>query len=406
MKAVSRQLIELLQQLSGFLGKLRGCLHDQGNVLIAAHVLVLQAGHALSLEPHPGAGLGSFLYIVQHLAVHGIHHHGAAEGRHGVRNGHIGIQVVILTVEVGILVHQHLHHQIAPRSSVKAGLTLFRNAHAHAAADARRNRNLNLLAAGGITAAAAGGALILDDLSAAAAIRAGLHVADGAEERLLRINHLSLAAALRAHLRARSRLGAGPAAGGAGVLQIQGQRLGRPEYRLHEADPHARADAGSLHRSARIASGSSASEQVPENISEHVAEVCAVKIESTAAEAAGSVKSGMPELVILPALLGIAQNGIGLRGLLELCRGLLPRIDVRMVFLGQLPVGLLDFLFCRAFADAQNLIIISLLFCHMRCSHTNCRNCVYMTQPGTVSRPGLQQFSAPPGVPLRRYTSR
>ena len=73
----------------------------------------------------------------------------------------------------------------------------------------------------------------------------------------------------------------------------------------------------------------------------------------------------MTELVILPPLLRIAQNRIGLRCLLEFLLGILVAgIHIRMLFLCQLPVSFLDLLLAGISVHAKDLIIISFLLCH------------------------------------------
>src|SRR5262249_18000663 len=60
------------------------------------------------------------------------------------------------------------------------------------------------------------------------------------------------------------------------------------------------------------------------------------------------------ELVVLAALVGVAEHLVRLVDFLELrLGGLVARIDVRMVLARQLPVRLLDFLFRRGLRDAE-----------------------------------------------------
>ena len=66
-----------------------------------------------------------------------------------------------------------------------------------------------------------------------------------------------------------------------------------------------------------------------------------------------------PELVVLPALVGIAEHLVGLVDLLELRLGrLVARIDVRVVLARKLPERLLDFLFRRRFRDAERGVVV------------------------------------------------
>jgi hypothetical protein len=71
----------------------------------------------------------------------------------------------------------------------------------------------------------------------------------------------------------------------------------------------------------------------------------------------------MPETVISFSFLDVAQDFIGFRSFLELLFGvLIPFVAVRVILLRQFTVGLLDLIRPCAFANAENLIIVS--FCH------------------------------------------
>lgn len=73
-------------------------------------------------------------------------------------------------------------------------------------------------------------------------------------------------------------------------------------------------------------------------------------------------KNLVPELVVLLTLGRVAQDLIRLGDLFELRLGrFVIGIDVRMVFSGQAPVGLLDLFLRDAPADAKDLIIVPLI---------------------------------------------
>ena len=74
----------------------------------------------------------------------------------------------------------------------------------------------------------------------------------------------------------------------------------------------------------------------------------------------------MAELIVLLALLGVAEDAVRLGSLLKLGFCLLVSgIGVRMVFLGELSVRFLKRILVRVPGDAQDLIIISLALCHL-----------------------------------------
>ena len=258
--------------------------------------------------------------------------------------------------------YDHFHKKIASGSSVHAGLTLVADADALSVVDTGRNGYLDGLLAADITRAAAVRALVLDDLSASSAVRACLHISNSAEEGLLREHHLALAAALGAHLRSSPGLGARSRAGRAWILEIKCDLLLDAGDRFEECDPHAGADIGPLHRTV-CRPASSAAEEISEQVSENIAEIGRIEIE--AAKTAASVERRKTKLIVLRTLLRVAQDRIGLRGLLEFgFRILVAGVHVRMVFFGQFPVRLLYIFLGRVFGNSKHFIVITFLFSH------------------------------------------
>src|SRR5262249_61018327 len=75
----------------------------------------------------------------------------------------------------------------------------------------------------------------------------------------------------------------------------------------------------------------------------------------------GARPSGVAESGVGPPLLLVAEYVVGLLDLLELLlRGLVARVDVRVEFPCQSPVGLFDLRLGGALRDAQNLVVIPL----------------------------------------------
>ena len=65
---------------------------------------------------------------------------------------------------------------------------------------------------------------------------------------------------------------------------------------------------------------------------------------------------------VLAGLVRLAQDGVGLRGLLELDLGArVPLVAVRVVLQRQLAVGLLDFVLTGAFVDAKDFVVVALI---------------------------------------------
>lgn len=146
------------------------------------------------------------------------------------------------------------------------------------------------------------------------------------------------------------------------ILQHQFDLLLAAESRLLKFDPHTGPDILSLHRPI-VGSSATAAKEISENISENIREIHPGEIKS--AGSTGSVEGGMTKLIILPPLLRIAQNRIGLRCLLEFLLGILVAgIHIRMIFFCQLSVSFLDLLLAGISVHAKDLIIISFLLCH------------------------------------------
>ena len=95
----------------------------------------------------------------------------------------------------------NLHQKVSSRSSVDARLTFLADPDALSVINACRNRNLDLLAAAGVSGSMSVGTLITDDLSGAAAVRTGLYVSNGSEDGLLGISNLSGSLTFRTGLR-------------------------------------------------------------------------------------------------------------------------------------------------------------------------------------------------------------
>ncbi len=127
------------------------------------------------------------------------------------------------------------------------------------------------------------------------------------------------------------------------------------------------------------AAGGAAAKAAAEEAAEDVPQIAKVEAaletaaETTGACAIAGIHPGKAELVVALALVAVAEDLIGLVDLLESGLGLLVAgVQVRVVLLGQLPVGLLNLCLCGALLDAQDFIVVSFLFCHPH-SHPICR---------------------------------
>ena len=75
------------------------------------------------------------------------------------------------------------------------------------------------------------------------------------------------------------------------------------------------------------------------------------------------VNAGMTVLIISRAFLAVRENFVGLFGFLEVFFSFrVVRVAVRVMFHGQLAVGLLDFVIGGVTIDAENVVKVA--FCH------------------------------------------
>src|SRR5262249_36736656 len=112
---------------------------------------------------------------------------------------------------------------------------------------------------------------------------------------------------------------------------------------------------------ARGAAAAAGPEEVPEaeEVPEHVPEV-GEDLRVEAAEASAPADSGAAELIVAASSLRVGEDGVGLRGLLELLLGVLvPGVLVGMVLDREAAVGLLDRSGIRVPGNAQDLVVVS-----------------------------------------------
>ena len=133
----------------------------------------------------------------------------------------------------------HFHQKISSGAAVHARLSFFTDPDALAVIDTGRDRYCDLLAAAGITLTTTVRTLLFHDLTGTAAVRTGLHISNHPEKRLLGIDHLAFAAALRTGFRRGSGLGSCSMTGGTFILQIQLQLLLTAENSFLKGDRHA-----------------------------------------------------------------------------------------------------------------------------------------------------------------------
>jgi hypothetical protein len=213
-----------------------------------------------------------------------------------------------------------------------------------------------------LPAAVAGRAGLVVDQLPTAARRAGLvHRERTADRR----HHEAVAVAGRAPVRAGARLAPGARAGRAGRVGRDPQRHGDAVERLGEPDGRRGLEVGTAGRPGLRAPGTcSEAEEVAEQVAEAapaagpVAEqVLQVDGAGVAAAAGGEParREELARLVVLLALVRVADDVVGLGDLLELLvLGAVVGVRVRVVGARELAVGLLDLVGRRGLADAEH----------------------------------------------------
>ena len=135
------------------------------------------------------------------------------------------------------------------------------------------------------------------------------------------------------------------------------RRLGAREG-LVEGDLEIEAQIGPARRAAAPA----ASAAEPEEVAEDVGEVREdVRVEAGPARSTGARHAGVAEAVVPRALVGVAQDGVGLGGLLELLfGGRVALIAIGVVLQRQLAIRALDVLLAGILRDAEDLVVVPL----------------------------------------------
>ncbi len=346
-----RDLVEFPEQLLLAFSQLHRCLDDDVNHQIARGMAAdIADAFAPEAEDLGALRLRGNPYVGG--AVEGGDLDFAAQGCGGETDWHLAMQVVTIALEDGVLLDVNLHVEIPRRPTVDTGFAMAAMTQAHAVIDPRRNLHFEGLLPLDAPRAAAGGAGLRNDAAAAMAFGAGL--LDG-EEPLLYTN-LPRSATSWAGLR----LGAGfCAAAVAGVAFFQCRNadglLGAASGFL-QRDLEVVAQVGASIDIRAASTPSAASKDVAKDISEGIGKAVEALAASTAA-AHGRVDASMAVAVVGGALVGIGQDLIGFLGLLELVLSVLAvRVAVRMIFHGQLAVGLFQLVLRGVAIDAEDLV--------------------------------------------------
>src|SRR5438105_10884764 len=251
-------------------------------------------------------------------------------------------EIVALAPEARVVLEANQDVEVARRAGTGAGLALAGDAELLAVVDAGgdRQHDVALLALAALTPAP--GAQLVDRLPRAAAPRAGGHVDEPAEHRLLDLAHLAPTLALLARGDRRARLGAVAAAALAG---LEPRDLDPPlasPHRVDELDLELHAQIRAAHRSALTTTRLATEEGVEQVVDP---------------EPDGPV-AGAEHVVALPPL-RVGQHLVGLGHLAEPRGRLIGLVDVRVVLARELAVRAADLVLGRLTGDAQDGVVIA-----------------------------------------------
>jgi hypothetical protein len=268
------------------------------------------------------------------------------------------VQVRALALEEVVGAHGDHDVEVSRRTARDPRLSFPGEPQARSVVHSRRDAHVDRLLPLGATLAAAVRAAIAHDLAGPRAVRAG---ATDAKESLLE-NHLAAAATAAADLGRRSGLRPGAVAGAAGSgLRDLDRRL-EPLEHVVQLDLEVVAEIGAaLAATATSRAGAGAPEEIAEEPLEDVAEVPEIaEVLETSAGRAGS-HAGVAEAVVGLTLLGVREDGVGLRRLFEaLLRTRIVGIAIGMIAHGNLPIGPLQCVLIHVSRDAQNLVVVAL----------------------------------------------
>lgn len=366
-RLVNILLVKFPEQLFLVLGNFLRDIDRNGDILVAAHCGV--GGFNASIaQAEAGSVLGAGRHMVFDLAVQSRDIKIVAENCLGIGDPDIRVDIVALAGKDGMRLYGDGELQVSLAAAVGAEVALSAHGEDLVVVNAGRNidRQLDVLA--DHAKAFAAGARVLDDGTAAVALRALTRGLEQAERRSLLGRNLASTVALRTGLRVAG-MGAGTAADIAVHNAGNRDRLLAALGRLLKCKSNTGLDitarAGCVGVGAALLTAEAAKSASAENAGEDIADIAEIRGAEAAAESASAgirVKCRVAESVILRLLIRIAQNFIGLIDLFELCLCFrVVGVQVGVILLGQLAVCFFYLCVGRALVNAENLVVIAFL---------------------------------------------
>src|SRR5512132_2735766 len=391
-RRVALRILELPQQVLLVARQPLRHLHVHSDQQVAVAALLRRA---LAPDPEGPARLRARGDLERHRPVQGGNVDVRAQGRLGKGDGEREGEVAALPSEQLVRRDVHDDVQIAGRPARGSGLAAAREPDPGSVSHAGGDLHLETASRPDAARASARRARVLHDATGTPAPRAGLrHL----EEPLVDADR-SQATALGTGDGRRPRLSARPPAGWTWRGPLDAHRNRGPTHGLVEGDPNLRLEVGAAcGPPLPPAPAGEHAEQVPQ-----VADVAEPEVldpdpspgsrAAPTGEAAGSEARGghVPDLVVLLALVLVADDVVGRRDLLEpLLGGLVSGVGVGVVLLRELAVCLLDLRLRRVLRHAEDLVVVLVepltpdVAVHRRPPQ---RSCVTRTPAGRTTRP-------------------
>src|ERR1039457_6374953 len=350
------------------IGSHQGHFHDLVAALVGARV-----EHALFAEAELLAINRALRNLQQGASVDGGNFDFGAKRRFRHFDGNLDFDVIAIAVEERMFRHPHGDVQIAWRRAHGAGVALARHAQAAAAAGTRRNSYFDRFRAGDAAFASAGGAGVAQLARPAAAwageaeLHGAGHLGDVAGTMALRAGDFTPAARARTVAR------------GADFVAVDvelglGAADGLPEIDIH----YIFEIAALLGLGLRLLRATLAAEELREDIAETagigapaarelIGKIESVEVHSRvrirgAGRGRGESALGIETMLAVHlALLGVAENVVGFLHVLEaIFGGLVPRIQIRVVFTREFAISLADIIRVGFARYAQCFVVVVL----------------------------------------------
>ncbi|MCG3146785.1 MAG: hypothetical protein PCFJNLEI_00219 [Verrucomicrobiae bacterium] len=360
---------EFFEFVAEWPGQLRGDFDEDSHEEIAQAVAV-DIGQALTAETEHGAVLGAGGDFQAGGAVKRGDFDLATERGGGESNRHFAQEVIVLPDENLMFFDTDDNVEITVRAATDAGFAVTGTAEAGAVVNAGRDFDFDFAALLGAAFAAAFFAGVADHLAGAIAARTGR----GDGEKPTRVGDLAAPVAGGTGFGLAAGSAAAPVAFFAGVENVKGDFFfdafgGFLEFDF-EVVPEIVAAAGggafaattaeSLFEDVLKDAATATTEDGFKDVARVVEAAAAAATATGSRAAAAGRKRGVTEAVVGGAFLRVGEGFVGFAEFLEFfLSSVIAGIFVGMIFDGELAVGFLDVLRCRAALDAEHFVVIA-----------------------------------------------